>query len=238
MRAVNVSTGYILFRYGAILLCIYAPFAHKLLVRALFRHRTVRDYDYIVGGADSVQPVGDDYERLTFDKFGYGLLDISFVVHIHAGGGFIQDDYGGVFEYATGDGYALFFSAGKEGSALAYHRIEALRQTGDKVVAARFFRGFFHLPPARARLAHGDIVEYGVLEKIYSLEHHTYIIRQAGKGQISYIRAAQFYAAFAHVPAKSVHIHSLWHTFRGSSPAALSITLRSAATHSLYYKTA
>lgn len=47
------------------------------------------------------------------------LLDVAFVVRVHAGGGFVEDDDGRVFQYAARDGDALLFAAGELLAAVA-----------------------------------------------------------------------------------------------------------------------
>jgi hypothetical protein len=57
-----------------------------------------------------VEPVRDDEQGFAPAQFAYRLLDITFVVRVHAGGRLVQDDDGRVFQDTAGNGDALFFA--------------------------------------------------------------------------------------------------------------------------------
>jgi hypothetical protein len=48
-----------------------------------------------------VQPVSDDQQRFAAAQLADGLLDVAFVVRVHAGGGLVENDDGRVLENAA-----------------------------------------------------------------------------------------------------------------------------------------
>lgn len=70
---------------------------HQFSVGAGLGNPALRDHQDLIGVPDGVQPVGNDKQCLSLAQFADGLLDVAFVVGVHAGGGFIKYDDGGVF---------------------------------------------------------------------------------------------------------------------------------------------
>ena len=70
---------------------------HQFLVGAGLGDPAVRDHQDLIGIPDGVQPVGNDKQSLALAQFADGLLDVALVVGVHAGGGLVQNNNGGVF---------------------------------------------------------------------------------------------------------------------------------------------
>ena len=70
---------------------------HQFLVGAGLGDPALRDHQDLVGVPDGIQPVGNDKQCFSLAQFADGLLDVALVVGVHAGGGFVQNDDGGVF---------------------------------------------------------------------------------------------------------------------------------------------
>ena len=113
------------------------PLGHKILVDALLGAQLLMgaplhdaalvQHQDLVSVADGLQPVGDHQHRFLPGQCLYGSLELILILRVHIGGGLIENDYGGVLQQASGDGDALFLTAGEGGSALADHRVVSIR---------------------------------------------------------------------------------------------------------------
>ena len=70
---------------------------HQFLMGAGLDDPAVRNHQNLVGVPYGVQPVSDHQQGLSLAQFTDGLLDVAFVVGVHAGSGFIKYNDGGVF---------------------------------------------------------------------------------------------------------------------------------------------
>src|SRR5262249_48902223 len=78
---------------------------------------------------------------------------------------FVKDEDARIAKNRTGEGDALFLSAGKPAADLADGRVVALGQLADEVVAIRLPRGLFDLFARRMALAVCNVGEHRVVEK-------------------------------------------------------------------------
>ena len=85
----------------------------QLCGRALLGYRAVTQHYDPVCARNGTHPVGDDEDGFVFDEAGECLLNGGFVLHIQAGGGFVQQNDRRVLQKRTGDGNALTLAAGK-----------------------------------------------------------------------------------------------------------------------------
>ena len=106
-------------------------------------------------------------------------MHLHFIFWVERGGRFVQQDNLCVFQHGTGNGYALLLASGQGTATFANHRVVALRQAHDEVVATGFLGGGNDFLIRRVRLAETDVVAYGVLEQIDILEHHGNVAHQA-----------------------------------------------------------
>ena len=86
-------------------------------MRALFDDAAFVENDDLVGLEDSVEAVGDGDDSAALHQFARGFFEQGFGFGVEAGGGFIEDEDGGVFEESAREGYALGLSAGEAGAA-------------------------------------------------------------------------------------------------------------------------
>lgn len=93
-------------------------------------------------------------------------LKFRFILRVHTGGGFIQDNDGSVFENRPCNEAALPFPPGERAAAFTQHRIIAVGQHGDKVVAAGPLCGFHYLRMGGARAAHEDVFPHRAVEEV------------------------------------------------------------------------
>lgn len=91
----------------------------------------VHDED-LAGVADGGKAVGDDDGGASGQEAFEGLLDEFFRGGVHAGGGFVKDENGAVFEQGAGDADSLFFADAELNAAFADLGIVAFGELGDE----------------------------------------------------------------------------------------------------------
>ena len=89
----------------------------------------------LVGMADGAEAVGDDEAGAVGEQAFERFLNELFGAGVHAGGGLVEDEDGGVLEERAGDADALFFADAEFDAAFADAGIVALRQRDDEIVA-------------------------------------------------------------------------------------------------------
>ena len=121
------------FSLGLIKLAVSSRLRHQIVVAALLDDASfVKDNDDI-GIFDSGQTVSDDDGGFVVHKFVQSILHQIFRNGIKCAGGFIKDKDGGIFQNGTGDGKALFLTAGQTGAVLADDGIIAVGELGDEL---------------------------------------------------------------------------------------------------------
>ena len=70
-----------------------------------------------------------------FNKPGQSLLNGSFILHIQAGGGLVQQDDWRILQEGAGNGNALTLTAGKSAAILADVGVSLVRQLLGKFIA-------------------------------------------------------------------------------------------------------
>ena len=124
---------------------VKAALLHQLRWGALLRYMTVLQHYDMVSTGYGTHPVGDDQHCLALEQAGEGFLNSALILHIQAGGGFIQENDRCVFQKSTGDGDPLPLPAGEGGAVLADHRLVALGQPTDEFIALGGLGGLQHL---------------------------------------------------------------------------------------------
>ena len=99
----------------------------QLCRAALFCHDTARQHHYPIRTGYGAHPVGDDKDGFVFYEPGKSLLTGSFVLHIQAGGSFVQQDDGRILQEGAGDGDTLTLAAGKDAAILAAMVLSCIR---------------------------------------------------------------------------------------------------------------
>ena len=113
-------------------------FPEQFIVRSFFLYPSVVQDDYPVGILNGLESVGNSDDGTSFDKRVDGFLHLYFVFGVERSGRFVQQDDWRVFQNGAGYGYALLLAARQGAASFAYHRVVALRQAHDEVVATGF----------------------------------------------------------------------------------------------------
>ena len=153
----------------------------------------------MVGSCHGAHPVGNDQHRLALKQTGEGGLDGAFVLHVQAGGGLIQQHHRRVLQQGPGDGDPLPLPAGEGGTVLPDHRLIALGQLADELVALGGLGGFQHLLIGGAPAAQADVLHHRVPKQHHVLEHHGVGAQEGLRVHRGHVRPAQ-----GHLPAGDI----------------------------------
>ena len=146
----------------------------------------VQDQDE-VGALDGRQAVRDGEDGATFHGVFQGRLDGPLGFGVEGGGGFVEDQDGGVPQEGAGDGQSLPLPPGEEGAALGDGGVVALRHGGDEVVGVGGLGGGFDLVAGGFGHAVGDVVGDGVVEEEGVLGDESDALAQAGEGPVAQV---------------------------------------------------
>ncbi len=92
------------------------------------------EHQDLVGALDRAQARGDDEGGAPAHHGVERLLDQILGLHIHAGGGVVEDQDARVEQEGAGDGDALLLAAGERDAALADPGVVAVGEAADEVV--------------------------------------------------------------------------------------------------------
>ena len=154
-----------------------------------------------------LQAVGDHDDRLLFCQRLDRPHQIIFVLRIHIGGGFVEENDRRVLHHCPRNGNALLFSAGEAGAAFSDHCFVPIRQYLDKVVAAGLLRRLDHFLHRRIRLSETDIVGNSIVEKVDILENKGEVLHQGIHVVILHISSAQGHCSGIHIPEPGQQVH-------------------------------
>ena len=118
-----------------------AALGEELVEAALLDDAAFFEDEDVVHGAERRETVGDADDGAVLGKMVDGFLDFGLGLGIEGGGGFVEDEDGGVADKGAGDGDALALAAGESGATFAERGVVALRQRGDEVVGVGFASG-------------------------------------------------------------------------------------------------
>ena len=107
----------------------------QLCRAALLDHDASRQHHHLIRTGHGAHPVGDDEDGFVFYEPGQSLLNGSFVLHIQAGGGLVQQDDGRILQESAGNGDTLTLAAGKSAAVLADVGVSLVRQLLGKFLA-------------------------------------------------------------------------------------------------------
>ena len=119
----------------------------------------------LVHGAEGGEAVGDADDGAVFGEVVDGFLDFGLGLGIERGGGFVEDEDGGVADEGAGDGDALALAAGEALAAFAEGGVVALREGLDEVVGVGFAGGGDDFLARGADFAEGDVFGDGGVEE-------------------------------------------------------------------------
>ena len=144
-------------------------------------HRTKRPLPYpyhLIHQQVLRHGVGDEQHR----HFALELVDrggeVFGGVGVQAAGGFVEDEYLGLFDEGSCDGHALLLSAGESDTAFADLGLVALRQGFDGAVDFGHFAGMHDLVEGGVRVGHHEVVVEGAGEEDGFLRHDAEVVAQ------------------------------------------------------------
>jgi hypothetical protein len=142
-----------------------AALGEELVEAALLDDAALFEDEDAVHGAEGGEAVGDADDGAVFGEVVDGFLDFGFGLGIERGGGFVEDEDGGVADEGAGDGDALALAAGEALAAFAERGVVALRQGLDEVVRVGFAGGGDDFLAGGADFAEGDVFGDGGVEE-------------------------------------------------------------------------
>lgn len=107
--------------------------SHKFIMRAQLGEVTFADHGDAIGITHGRQSVSNDKDGFIPHQIVDGLLHDAFRFVVQSGGGFVQNDDGGIFQKGASNGHTLFLPAGEENAAFSDFGIDAVGQAGDEV---------------------------------------------------------------------------------------------------------
>ena len=143
------------------------------------------------------QLVSDHHQGVPTAQPGECLGDYLLVLGIQGGGGFINQQDGGVLDQRPGNRNALALTARQLRTALTHRRIDALRQTFDQLADPGLLRRIENLGQAGGRSADTDVVGNAALKQISVLENLTDLAGQLRAGHLPHVHPANQHAALA-----------------------------------------
>ena len=174
---------------GGVEVGIDAALCQQLGVTAALGDDTVGDGDDAVGVADGTQAVGDDQGGAAHGQIVEGPLDLGLRHGVQGGGGFVQDQDGGILQEDSGDGYTLLLSAGQQSTALTDIGVKLVGHRHDIVIDLRPLGSLHHLFHGSAGAAVADILENGVGKQKHILLHDANVLVDGVLGHIPDILA-------------------------------------------------
>src|SRR5690625_684107 len=158
-------------------------------MRSLFHDAAAVQHQNSFGILDGGQAVGDGQGGTARADLIEGAENRVLGARIERRSGFVENQDGRVFQQYTGDGDALFFTAGELQTALAHHGVETLRQLCNKVIEVRQLSGTVNGRGRGIGSAVGDIVVDGVVEQHSVLRNHADGLAQTLLGDVTHILA-------------------------------------------------
>ena len=132
---------------------------------AAFDDLSVVEDEDLVGVADGRQPVGYDKAGALLQEAVEGLLDEFLCGVVDAGGGFVEEEDGGIFQQCAGDGDALFFADAEAHAAFADFGVELLGEFFDEGGGVGGAEGGPEFFVRGVRFAEAKVVGHGAVEE-------------------------------------------------------------------------
>ncbi len=136
-----------------------------------------------------------------------GLLDLFLGLHVHGGGGLVQDQDLRVVEDGAGQGDALALPAGEPGAPLAHLGVVAVGLGHDEGVGVGRLRGLHDLLEAGAGPAVADVLGDGPAEQERLLEHDADLPAQVLEADLPEVHAVDLDDAVVHVVESGDQVH-------------------------------
>ena len=138
---------------------------------SLFGDTPFFENDNLVSLEDGVETMRDGDDRSPFHQLAGGFFEQGFGFRVEAGGGFIHDEDGRIFEEGARKGESLCLSAGEARSAFADDGLIFLRQAFDEVMQTCGLRGNDDFFVSCIRFAESNVGGDGVVEEVRFLRN-------------------------------------------------------------------
>lgn len=112
---------------------VEAVFCQEFRVFSTFNNVAAIQNKNLIRVEDGGEAVGNDEAGSFFQQAIQGFLDKAFGGVVHAGGGFVEDEDGGIFQKGAGDGETLLFTNAETYAAFADFGVEPFGEAADKV---------------------------------------------------------------------------------------------------------
>ncbi len=145
---------------------IGAVAADQLGMAAAFDDMAFVEDEDPVGADDARQPVREDQGRASRRQAVEALLNDRFVLGVHRGERFVENEDWRITQQRTGDRQALALAARQQYPALADHRVVTLRQHRDELVRIGVARRRLDLVAGGVGLAEPQVVFDGAVEQV------------------------------------------------------------------------
>ena len=163
-------------------------------------HAALSQDENAAGVLDGGQPVGNHNYGPALRKPFKGPLDQSLVLRVRKGCRFVQNQDGRIFQHDTGDGDALLFAPGEIHAFCADHRVDALGQLGNDVIALGLMEYPLYLLAGSVGLGKADIFQNGGFQQAAVLEYIGHGVHQRLLGNILHIDTADLDGTASHIP--------------------------------------
>src|ERR1035437_522577 len=166
---------------------VEAILTYELVMGPALDDGAVLQHDDAVRVLHGGQTVGNDEGRASSDQCPHGFQYKRVRCRIERGGGFIQDENGGIFQKSARNRQPLALAAGEIGAALAQHRVVALRQSADEFIGFGGACRSFDLGPRCVGAAIGNVLGDRQREQKRLLEHQGDLAAQARQPHIAQV---------------------------------------------------
>ncbi len=140
-------------------------------MRAALDDPTVVDHQDLIRVADGAQAVRDHEARPALHEAKHGLLDVQLRARVHAAGGLVQDEDGGIRQDGAGDGQELPLALAQASAFLGEHRVVAVVEPEDEGLRVRGARRRHDLGVRGGEPAVADVLPDRLGEEVGILQH-------------------------------------------------------------------
>jgi len=142
-----------------------AVLGEEFVEATLFDNAAFLDDEDLVHGAEGGEAMGDADDGAIFGEVVDGFLDFGFGLGVEGGGGFVEDEDGGVADEGAGDGDALALSAREAEATFAERGVVTVGEGFDEVVGVGFAGGGDDFIAGGAGFSEGNIFSDGGVEE-------------------------------------------------------------------------
>ena len=125
---------------------------------AAFHQSTVIHHQNLIRSGNGGQSMGNHKAGAPLHQLQHGFLNQLFRAGIHVGGGFIQNQHGGIHEHGSGNGQQLLLPLGNAGAGGNHRGIVALGHGLNHIVNVGSFCSLNHFLTGGIRAAVGNVL--------------------------------------------------------------------------------